>query len=59
VIEFAANVQRMARVHHYGLRDQSSRKGIEVSYEGRLLLGVTNKDLDVNKKIMIEFLSQS
>jgi phage virion morphogenesis protein len=59
VIEFAANVQRMARVHHYDLRDQSSRKGKEVSYEARPLLGLTNKDLDVNEKIMIEFLSQS
>jgi len=27
VVEFAGNVQRMARVHHYGLRDRPSRKG--------------------------------
>ena len=40
VIEFAGNVQRMARVHHYGLRDRPSRKGIEVQYEARPLLGI-------------------
>jgi len=27
VIEFAGNVQHMARVHHYGLRDQPARGG--------------------------------
>ncbi|ELW9295691.1 phage virion morphogenesis protein [Enterobacter roggenkampii] len=45
VIEFAGNVQRMARVHHYGLRDRPSRKGKEVQYEARPLLGLTGEDL--------------
>ena len=44
VIEFAGNVQRMARVHHYGLRDRPSRKGKEVQYEQRLLLGISKLD---------------
>ncbi|MEZ0582547.1 phage virion morphogenesis protein [Erwinia sp. STN24] len=39
VVEFAGNVQRMARVHHYGLRDRPARGGKEVQYEARQLLG--------------------
>lgn len=39
-VEFAGQVQRIARVHHYGLRDRVSRKGPEVRYAERRLLGV-------------------
>ncbi|AZW03540.1 MULTISPECIES: phage virion morphogenesis protein [Escherichia] len=42
-VEFAGQVQRIARVHHYGLRDRVSRKGPEVRYEKRRLLGVNNE----------------
>jgi len=40
VVEFTGNVQRMARVHHYGLRDRPARGGKEVQYEARQLLGI-------------------
>lgn len=58
VIEFAGNVQRMARVHHYGLRDRPSRKGKEVQYEARPLLGVSDKDYQVIEDIIIKSLAQ-
>lgn len=54
VIEFAGNVQRMARVHHYGLRDRPSRKGKEVQYESRQLLGLSSDDF---RLIEIEIIS--
>ncbi|MCA6962293.1 phage virion morphogenesis protein [Pectobacterium odoriferum] len=38
-VEFIGRVQRMARVHHYGLRDRPSRSGDDVQYEARPLLG--------------------
>jgi phage virion morphogenesis protein len=38
-VEFAGQVQRIARVHHYGLRDRVSRRGPEVRYAERRLLG--------------------
>ncbi|MGC0794307.1 phage virion morphogenesis protein [Pantoea agglomerans] len=57
VIEFAGNVQRMARVHHYGLRDRPSRQGKDVQYEARPLLGVSTKDLDMIERVVIDFLS--
>ncbi|CAH6303609.1 phage virion morphogenesis protein [Pantoea agglomerans] len=53
VIEFAGNVQRMARVHHYGLRDRPSRKGKEVQYEARLLLGISKKDFDMVQEVIL------
>jgi len=56
VIEFAGNVQRMARVHHYGLRDRPSRKGKEVQYEARPLLGLNNEDMRAIEEAIILFL---
>ncbi|WP_380184851.1 phage virion morphogenesis protein [Kalamiella sp. sgz302252] len=43
VVEFTGNVQRMARVHHYGLRDQPARGGKEVKYDARPLLGINEQ----------------
>lgn len=56
VIEFTGRVQRMVRVHHYGLRDRPSRNGKEVQYEARPLLGISTKELDEIENIMIMFL---
>lgn len=56
MIEFAGNVQRMARVHHYGLRDRPSRKGKEVQYEARPLLGVTTKETELILEVVISSL---
>ncbi len=39
MVEFTARVQRMARVHQYGLRDKPSKNTIEVEYSARKLLG--------------------
>lgn len=47
VIEFAGNVQRMARVHHFGLRDRPSRNVKEVQYESRPLLGMRESDVEM------------
>ncbi len=46
VIAFTGRVQRMARVHHYGLRDRPSRGGKEVQYEARPLLGMSDADFE-------------
>lgn len=53
VVEFTGNVQRMARVHHYGLRDRPARRAKEVQYEARPLLGISESDLKVIKDIML------
>lgn len=56
VIEFTGRVQRMARVHHYGLRDRPSRNGKEVRYEARLLLGINENDLQTIEQEIIKIL---
>lgn len=45
-VEFEGRVQRIARVHHYGLRDRVTRKGPEVRYAIRRLLGF-NEELNI------------
>ncbi|EAT9422651.1 phage virion morphogenesis protein, partial [Salmonella enterica subsp. enterica serovar Uganda] len=42
-VQFAGKVQRIARVHHYGLRDRVSHKGPWIRYEERRLLGNNDK----------------
>ncbi|EBT5478457.1 phage virion morphogenesis protein [Salmonella enterica] len=51
-VEFAGQVQRIARVHHYGLRDRVSRKGPEVRYEERHLLGISD-EVEVSTRDLI------
>lgn len=57
-VEFAGNVQRIARVHHYGLRDRPSKKtgGADVRYEKRELLGLNNLQKSLVKDELINFL---
>ncbi|WP_313625804.1 phage virion morphogenesis protein [Kosakonia sp.] len=39
VVEFTGKVQRIARVHQYGLKDRPARNSEEVQYPKRQLLG--------------------
>ena len=41
-VEFTGQVQRIARVHHYGLRDRVSHRGAVVRYAERQLLGTND-----------------
>ncbi|WP_345753778.1 phage virion morphogenesis protein [Klebsiella pneumoniae] len=42
-IAFVPGVQKLARVHHYGLRDRVSRRGPVVKYAERPLLGMNSE----------------
>ncbi len=55
-VQFEGKVQRIARVHHYGLRDRVSRKGPEVRYAERRLLGINNKMQSVIGDILHQWL---
>ncbi|EFM9905931.1 phage virion morphogenesis protein [Escherichia coli] len=55
-VEFAGQVQRIARVHHYGLRDRVSRRGLEVRYAERRLLGVNKESIDLTLDILHRYL---
>lgn len=50
-VQFDGKVQRIARVHHYGLRDRVRRNGPDVRYPARRLLGkneLVNKIVESN-----------
>jgi phage virion morphogenesis protein len=56
-VQFEGRVQRMARVHHYGLRDRVSRNGPDVRYAERRLLGLNKNIKDSINDILTEWLS--
>lgn len=39
-VEFNGRVQRMAKIHHYGLVERSTYSGKDIKYESRKLLGL-------------------
>ena len=55
-VQFDGKVQRIARVHHYGLRDRVSRKGPTVRYAERRLLGVSDEVEIVTCDILLRWL---
>lgn len=57
-IAFAPAVQRLARVHHYGLRDRVNRRGTEVKYAERPLLGVNGDVVSAVRETLIRWLSE-
>ncbi|MEQ9889502.1 phage virion morphogenesis protein [Pectobacterium zantedeschiae] len=57
-VEFIGRVQRMARVHHYGLRDRPNRNSADVQYEARPLLGFSDREIKEVEGLVIEHLSR-
>lgn len=57
-VEFTGQVQRIARVHHYGLRDRVSRRGPEIRYTERRLLGVNNEVEILTRDIILSLFIQ-
>lgn len=56
-VQFEGKVQRIARVHHYGLRDRVSSKGPEVRYAERHLLGVNGEVETVTRDTLLRWLA--
>ncbi|UNK53054.1 phage virion morphogenesis protein [Rahnella aceris] len=46
VVEFTGQVQRMAKVHQYGLRDRPSVRAKEMQYPARPLLALNEADIN-------------
>ena len=53
VVEFTGQVQRMAKVHQYGLRDRPSVRAEEVRYPARPLLGLDAEDMKIVEDEML------
>lgn len=56
-VQFDGSVQRIARVHHYGMRDRVSRKGPDVRYSQRRLLGVNDKVEIITRDFLLQWLT--
>ncbi|MFS7219930.1 phage virion morphogenesis protein [Rahnella inusitata] len=59
VVEFTGQVQRMAKVHQYGLRDHPSVRAKEVQYPARPLLGLDAEDMKILEDELINILAQT
>ncbi|OQV40446.1 phage virion morphogenesis protein [Pantoea vagans] len=55
-VAFVPSVQKLARVHHYGLRDRVSRRGPIVKYAERPLLGLDNDTKNMIKENLLQWL---
>ncbi|HDL7013766.1 TPA: phage virion morphogenesis protein [Yersinia enterocolitica] len=58
VVEFAGRVERMARVHHFGLRDRPNVHSKDVQYDERPLLGFDKVSLLNISESILKLLSQ-
>ncbi|MEG6137986.1 phage virion morphogenesis protein [Enterobacter kobei] len=54
VVEFTGKVQRIARVHQYGLKDRPNANAKDVQYDERQLLGFSQKDLKHIELLVID-----
>jgi phage virion morphogenesis protein len=54
VVEFTGQVQRMAKVHQYGLRDRPSVRAKEMQYPARPLLGLDAQDMKIVEDELIK-----
>lgn len=59
VVEFTGKVQRIARVHQYGLKDRPNAHAQDVQYAERQLLGFSQTDKQRIESLIIECLKVS
>ena len=57
VVEFTGQVQRMAKVHQYGLRDRPSVRAKEMQYPARPLLGLDAEDMKIVENELLRLLN--
>lgn len=55
-VSFKGVAERVAMIHHYGLRDRVNRSGSEYDYPARKLLGLTQKEVGTIEQLIIQHL---
>lgn len=58
VVEFTGKVQRIARVHQYGLKDRPNPHAKDVQYPERQLLGFSREDKQLVETLIIKHLTR-
>ncbi|MCK7390115.1 phage virion morphogenesis protein [Enterobacter bugandensis] len=56
VVEFTGKVQRIAQIHHYGLKDRPNPHTSDVQYAERQLLGISEDERQRIERIIIDAL---
>ncbi len=59
VVAFTGKVQRIARVHHYGLKDRPNQHAQIIEYSERQLLGYSKEDQKRISELLIRYLNRS
>ncbi|HHA1208348.1 TPA: phage virion morphogenesis protein [Enterobacter hormaechei subsp. xiangfangensis] len=57
VVEFTGNVQRIARIHQYGLKDRPNAHAQDVQYAERQLLGFSREDSMLIESLIVSTLT--
>jgi len=58
-VQFAGNVQKIARVYHFFLRERIPRSSRSIKYPGRRLLGINRQLLIDLEKFLVEYFAQN
>lgn len=58
-VYFINTSARLARIHHYGLRDRINKYGTQAKYPARQLLGINNHDLKIMEHLTINHLAHN
>lgn len=56
VVEFTGKVQRIARIHQYGLKDRPNVLAQGVQYPEQQLLGIGQNDKQLIEEVIIKYL---
>ena len=57
VVQFMGRAERLARVHHFGLRDRVMAGGPEYEYPARPLIGITDEMEEAIEALVIQHLA--
>ena len=58
VLQFLGRAARIARVHHYGLRDRVTETGAQYQYPERPLLGISDAQMDGLRDLILDGLTR-
>ncbi len=57
MVQFMGRAERLARVHHFGLRDRVLAKGPEYDYPARPLIGITDDMAEAIEDLVLQHLA--
>ncbi|MBT1841527.1 phage virion morphogenesis protein [Enterobacter hormaechei subsp. xiangfangensis] len=58
VVEFTGKVQRIAKIHQYGLKDRPNQYVQKIQYPVRQLLGINKSEKDKLESVILFYLSK-